>query len=79
FRYSASYRNLKLVFSDGTELGVSDEGSPFRTLYGTSESEYLSSPINNLTIYAGAGNDTLNGSSGSDRLYGDEGDDLLEG
>ena len=79
FRFSASYRNLKLVFSDGTELGVSDEGSPFRTLYGTSESEYLSSPINNLTIYAGAGNDTLNGSSGSDRLYGDEGDDLLEG
>ena len=79
FRYSASYRNLKLVFSDGTELGVSDEGSPFRTLYGTSESEYLSSPINNLTIYAGAGNDTLNGSSGSDKLYGDEGNDLLEG
>ena len=79
FRFSASYRNLKLVFSDGTELGVSDEGSPFRTLYGTSESEYLSSPINNLTIYAGAGNDTLNGSSGSDKLYGDKGNDELNG
>ena len=79
FRYSASYRNLKLVFSDGTELGVSDEGSPFRTLYGTSESEYLSSPISNMTIYAGTGNDTLNGSSGSDKLYGDKGNDELNG
>ncbi|MGT2718796.1 calcium-binding protein, partial [Streptococcus oricebi] len=79
FNYYNSSRQLKLVFSDGTEVGVQDEGSPFRSLIGSAENDTLTSPLTGLTLKAGAGNDTLNGSSGVDSLYGETGDDTLYG
>ncbi len=73
-------RNFTLVFADGTVVNAADKNSPLRTIYGTDDSEYMTSIYGDgITKIGQDGNDQLVGSDGNDFLYGGNGDDRITG
>ena len=82
-------RNFELIFADGTVVHATDKTSPLRTIYGTSEGEYMSSIYNDGVEFIGNagddqligsnGNDKLSGGDGNDRIIGNAGNDILDG
>ena len=79
FFVSDANRQYKVI-CDGSVFGITDFGSPCRTLYGTAGSDYmLGFDGGRMTYYGLDGADTLNGSDGTDVLYGGTGDDRILG
>ena len=66
---------------DGTSADVGDSDYAdyeYQRLQVDDETDYFKN-IENLRLYAGAGNDALTGEAGNDLLYGGAGDDILDG
>ena len=78
FRYSAIYRNFKLVFEDVT-LSAADAGSPFLDIRGTDDDETIPMFFGGGSAYGYKGDDTINGTNDSDVMIGGEGNDTLNG
>lgn len=89
FRYSSSYRNFKLEFTNGQTLLVDEKGSPFLHILGTDGDD-----PDIITFFANSvaegldGNDVIRdtndsnklyGGAGNDKLYGNYGNDMLDG
>ncbi len=71
-------RNFELVFADGTIIDAAAQGSPFRTIYGSQDGEYMTSIYNDgITFVGNEGDDQLVGSEGADYLYGNEGNERI--
>lgn len=72
-------RNFCLSF-DGVIIHATDASSPLRTIYGTTESEYIQGfDDGRFIIYGCDGTDTINGANSDDYLYGGIGDDKILG
>ena len=67
----------KFIFSDGTELTVS-EAKSLTTTYGTNSNDILTGSVLSEKIYGYEGNDSINSSDGNDTVYGGAGDDYIE-
>ena len=78
FRYSAIYRDFKLVFDDKT-LGVAEAGSPFLDVRGTKEKETIPMFFGGGSAYGYEGDDTIHGTNGNDIIVGGAGNDVLNG
>lgn len=76
FRKGEEYANYDLEF-DGVKMHVTDQGSPFRHIYGGNGDDVLKAVVDNSIMHAFGGNDTVYGSDGNDIIYGNEGDDVL--
>lgn len=73
-------RNFTLVFADGTIVAATDKTSPIRTIYGTDDSEYMTSIYTDgVTKLGQEGDDQLVGSDGDDFLFGGGGNDRITG
>lgn len=58
-------------------MHVTDQGSPFRHIYGGNGDDVLKAVVDDSIMHAFGGNDTVYGSDGNDIIYGNEGDDVL--
>lgn len=76
FRKGEEYANYDLEF-DGVKMHVTDQGSPFRHIYGGNGDDVLKAVVDDSIMHAFGGNDTVYGSDGNDIIYGNEGDDVL--
>ncbi len=79
FFLSEAYRNFYLSF-EGAVISVAAAGSPLRTLYGTTGSDFMTGfDDGGITLYGGEGDDTLSGTRACDHLSGGNGDDRISG
>lgn len=76
FRKGEEYANYDLEF-DGVKMHVTDQGSPFRHIYGGNGDDILKAVVDDSIMHAFGGNDTVYGSDGNDIIYGNEGNDVL--
>ncbi len=76
FRKGEEYANYDLEF-DGVKMHVTDQGSPFRHIYGGNGDDVLKAVVDDSIMHAFGGIDTVYGSDGNDIIYGNEGDDVL--
>lgn len=76
FRKGAEYANYDLEFN-GVKMHVTDQGSPFKHIYGGNGDDVLKAVVDDSIMHAFGGNDTVCGSDGNDIIYGNEGDDVL--
>lgn len=76
FRKGEEYANYDLEF-DGVKMHVTDQGSPFRHIYGGNGDDVLKAVVDDSIMHAFGGNDTVYGSDGNDIIYGNEGNDVL--
>ncbi len=80
FLKSESYQKYVLEFSDGTVIIPSDENGPFKKMIGSEADNVIyANYMENMEVYAGAGNDTVYAGSGTDKVYGESGNDTLYG
>lgn len=79
FFLSEAYRNFYLSF-EGAVISAAAAGSPLRTLYGTTGSDFMTGfDDGGITLYGGEGDDTLSGTRACDHLSGGNGDDRISG
>lgn len=79
FFLSEAYRNFYLSF-EGAVISAAAAGSPLRTLYGTTGSDFMTGfDDGGITLYGGEGDDTLSGTRACDHLSGGNGNDRISG
>lgn len=76
FRKGDEYSNYDLEFN-GIKMHVTDDGSPFRHIYGSNGDDVLKAVVDNSIMHAFGGNDTIIGSDGGDVIYGNGGNDTI--
>lgn len=76
FRKGGEYANYDLEFDD-VKMHVTNNGSPFKHIYGGNGDDVLKAVVEDSIIHAFGGNDTIYGSDGNDIIYGNEGNDAI--
>ncbi len=80
FFTSPECRNYYVAFNGYGSFHAAASNSPFRTINGTEEDDYmLAMDDNGVTLIGNGSDDSINGGNGNDSLYGNSGNDIISG